>query len=68
MKKDLQERNSSLLNETESLRYVSSEPLIVLFKPNSNNKMDPSVFREPQEPLEISAESDPQLFASSGYF
>lgn len=68
MKKDLQERNNSLLIEIESLRYVSSQSSFVSFETNSNNKMDPSVFREPQELLETTAESDPQIFASSGYF
>lgn len=68
MKKDLQERNNFLLIEIESLRYVSSQMLFVLFETNLHSEINPSVFREPQEPLETSADVERQMFPSSGYF
>ncbi|XP_075874407.1 syncoilin-like [Nelusetta ayraudi] len=43
MKKDVEERNSSILSELESLR-------------------------EPEAPQETTADADPHIFASSGYF
>lgn len=67
MKNDLEERNSSLSRELDLLRYAFSQSLFN-FETNANNKMGTSIFREPEEPQETTADADPHVFASSGYF
>lgn len=74
LKKNLEERNDFLLSELASLRLVFSQALhlvlrlMPLIKTYHLSYQHLSVSRGPDELEETTAETDPYIFVSSGYF